>query len=61
MNSIISSVLYDIDEHMLFLSPVKTDHPITAKICLHWKRDSIFKLVYLEEFSSDLSGCGVKI
>ena len=32
-----------------------------AKICLSWKRDSIFKLAYLQEFVSDLSDRGVKI
>ena len=32
-----------------------------AKICLCWKWDSIFKLICLQEFLSDLSGWGVKI
>ena len=48
-------------EHLLDLTLVKLDHPKMAKICLHWKRDSIFKLVYLQEFLSDLSGWAVKI
>ena len=32
-----------------------------AEICLHSNRDSIFKLVYLQKFLSDMSGWGVKI
>ena len=32
-----------------------------TKTSISWKWDSIFKLVYLQEFLSDLSGWGVKI
>ena len=38
------------------LSSCEIDHPNFPKLCLSWKRDFNFKLVYLQEFLSDLSG-----
>ena len=38
------------------LSSCEIDYPHFLKFCLSWKRDFNFKLVYLQEFLSDLSG-----
>ena len=50
----------DVNEHKLHLTALKIDHPEMTKFCLSWKRDSIFKLVYINEFLSDLSGWDVR-
>ena len=43
-----------VDKHTFHLTDEKIDHPKMARICLSSKRDSIFELVYLQQFSSEL-------
>ena len=38
-----------------YVSSCEIDHPVPPKFCLSWKRDFNFKLVYFQEFLSDLS------
>ena len=38
-----------------YLSFCKIDHPKFVEFCISWRRDSIFRLVYLQEFLMDLS------
>ena len=41
-----------VNEYTPHLTSVKIDHPKILKICLSWKRDSIFKLAYLQRGSA---------
>ena len=55
-------MLVCIDEYTLNLTSVKIDHPKKREsLSLTCKRDSVFKLVCLQEFLSDLSVRGVKV
>ena len=39
----------------------KIDYPQLPKLCVSWRPDFIFNLVYLQEYLSDLSGRNVKL